>query len=338
MKIVFSQKQIKIILIISGILLITVIYLLIKIFKEESFTGFLSNREQGGNYVFTNPLLDFEFPQGYKNPILPSEKVRDFVQDIMKVNDVNHISLYYRDLNNGPWIGINEKEYFSPASMLKTPLLIALLKWSEEVPNVLEKEVVVENRYFENTPPQYVKTEGTVEKMKSYSLIDLGIKMIQASDNVATAILYENIPKKYREEVFTSIGVSVVPDGEDVLLRVKDIAGFYRVLFNASYLNRNNSEKALSILSGTFYKEGLVKGLPKDIVTSHKFGERYPLDVLPANSYFQIDEEIQIHDCGIVYYPKAPYILCIMTRGSDLKKQEMSIFEISKFIYNQISR
>lgn len=336
MKIVFTQKQIKIILSISALLLIAVIFLLIKLYKDKISTNFFSTREQGGNYIFTNPLLDFELPEGYENSVVSSDKARNFVENIIKKENINHISVYFRDLNNGPWIGINEKEYFSPASMLKTPLLISLLKWSEKDPQVLEKKVVAEKRFFDEALEKNIKTGNDILLGDDYSFFELAKKMIKESDNIATAILYENIPKSYIEDVFTSIGVSFVENGEDKLVRVKDMAGFYRVLFNSSYLNRGNSEMALSILSDTSYSEGLSKGVPKDVVIAHKFGERSYLDFVPENKPIN-DGDVQIHDCGIIYYPSKPYILCVMTRGSDFKTQEESISKISKFFFNEVA-
>lgn len=336
MKLVFTQKQIKIILVISIVLLLTVIFLLIKLYKEKIPVRLFSTREQGGGYVFTNPLLDFELPEGYESSTIPSDKARDFVEGISKKENISHISVYFRDLNNGPWIGINEKEYFSPASMLKTPLLISLLKWSEKDPEVLEKKVVAEKRFFDEALDKNIKTQESILLGEKYSLFELAKKMIKQSDNIATAILYENIPKNYVEDVFTSIGSSFIEEGEDKLIRVKDMAGFYRVLFNSSYLNRDNSEIALSILSDTSYKDGLSKGIPKDIVIAHKFGERTYLDFIPKNRFVS-DGDIQIHDCGIIYYPSSPYILCVMTRGSNFEIQERAIGEISRFFFNEIA-
>jgi len=63
------------------------------------------------------------------------------------------------------------------------------------------------------------------------------------------------------------------------------------------------------------------------------FSEREFIDI---SSGEQQIEQIQIHDCGIVYYPKNPYILCIMTRGTDFAVQERAIQDLSKFIYNKV--
>jgi hypothetical protein len=43
--------------------------------------------------------------------------------------------------------------------------------------------------------------------------------------------------------------------------------------------------------------------------------------------------ERQLHDCGIVYAPGKPYLICIMTRGSDFKRLSPVIAQISKQVY-----
>lgn len=336
MKIVFTQKYFKPLLITCIILFVCVIFLFIQLYKQKNATEFFSTRDQGEGYMFTNPLLDFELPQNYKNTVVSSDSARMTVNQVAQRKNIKHISVYFRDLNNGPWIGINEKEYFTPASMLKTPLLIALLKWSEKKPEVLEKKVVAEKRFFEKVVQKNIQTGEGLVQGETYTLFELAKRMIQNSDNVATAMVYEHIPQSYIEDLFKSIGSSFIESGEDKLIRVKDMAGFYRVLFNASYLNRDNSEIALSVLSNTSYNEGLSKGLPKDVVVSHKFGERTPGD-FPIENTPVGDGEIQLHDCGIIYYPGKPYILCVMTRGSDMKMQEEAIADISSFFFEEVA-
>jgi len=89
------------------------------------------------------------------------------------------------------------------------------------------------------------------------------------------------------------------------------------------------SEKALEILSEGGYMNGLRKGVPSEVLVAHKFGER------------TIDgsiDNIQLHDCGIVYYPTKPYLLCIMTRGDSFINQEKVIAELSSFVYKEIDK
>jgi hypothetical protein len=62
-----------------------------------------------------------------------------------------------------------------------------------------------------------------------------------------------------------------------------------------------------------------------NIPVAHKFGERTGF----------AGGVKQLHDCGIVYYPKNPYLLCIMTRGTDFTKLESTIAAVSKMVYQE---
>ncbi len=87
------------------------------------------------------------------------------------------------------------------------------------------------------------------------------------------------------------------------------------------------SEKALEFLSDVEFTKGLVAGVPKNIAVSHKFGERSIID----------SEDIkQLHDCGIIYYPDRPYLLCVMTRGKNLDVLTDNVRVISYLVYDEI--
>ena len=145
--------------------------------------------------MFTNPILDFELSEALSESAIPSADIRNYVQKLQNDLHIAHISVYVRDLNNGPWIGINEKEYFSPASMLKTPLIIALYKWYESDETVLQKKVLLGSEYFAGALPQQHAPSSQLQPGMKYSLGELSERMIQYSDNVATAALYDVIPK-----------------------------------------------------------------------------------------------------------------------------------------------
>jgi beta-lactamase class A len=89
------------------------------------------------------------------------------------------------------------------------------------------------------------------------------------------------------------------------------------------------SEKALSILSLSQYFQGLVAGVPNNIKIAHKFGERK----------FNNTGETQLHDCGIIYAPKTPYLLCVMTKtNNNIDSASNVIKKISQTVYQKITQ
>lgn len=239
------------------------------------------------------------------------------------------MSVYFRDLNNGPAFGIKEEESFLPASLLKVPVMMAYYSLAEKDQNILQKEVVFEKKF---EPPeagniQFIKPSQEIQLGKSYTIEELIEAAIIYSDNQAVSLLYENLPNQAIIELYNLLDVdNSVLKGSDGQLNVLQYSRFLRILFNASFLDRDYSEKALQLLSRTEYKNALVAGVPGNIVVAHKFGE---------SGY--ITGERQLHDCGIIYYPNHPYLLCIMSRGNDISKLEGSIRDVSKFVYEKIA-
>ena len=89
---------------------------------------YIEIREKGYEYI--NPLIDFETLQPTNR-----EKIKDieraiesYITERKQDKDITHISVYYKDLTTGAWIGVNEKEDFIPASLNKVPLMMALYK------------------------------------------------------------------------------------------------------------------------------------------------------------------------------------------------------------------
>ena len=97
----------------------------------------------------------------------------------------------------------------------------------------------------------------------------------------------------------------------------------------ATYLNYQYSEESLNLLSQAAFKDGLVAQLPNNIKIAHKFGEH----VVGQNG---VANTIELHDCGIVYYPDHPYLICVMTKGTDITALAQLISNISLAAYQQI--
>jgi beta-lactamase class A len=286
---------------------------------------FTESRLQG-NYQFINPLLECESTSFSQNVALDSLKkqITDTVDQLKNTHQISFASVYFRDLNEGPWIGINEKEDFSPASLVKVPLMITYFKASETNPNILKQIIPLSPDYINK---QAILPMVTLNPHQSYTVEELITHMIVYSDNQAYELLQNNIDNQLLINTYTDLGIDITkalndPNGN--IISVKSYAAFFRILFNASYLNRDLSEKALKLLSQIKYTDALIKGINNSqIIVSHKFGERTFTDT----------GEKQLHDCGIVYIPQKPYLICIMTRGDDFTKLSSSIAQISKTIY-----
>lgn len=130
--------------------------------------------------------------------------------------------------------------------------------------------------------------------------------------------------------VFTDLNIPL-PKDVDYTLSVKEYASFFRMLYNASYLSREDSELALQTLSQAKFHGGITGKIPNNVVVAHKFGEREMLDA-SGNTVNQL------HDCGIVYYTPYPYLVCIMSRGdTDINTLSNIIQDTSKTIYDEVS-
>ena len=281
-------------------------------------------RDTDTNSPLISPLLECGDLSNISNKQVSDirEKVQYYI-DTQSRNGVQNVSVYFRDLNNGPWFGINEKDLFTPGSLLKVPLMISVYKEAMSDPNLLHKKLKYTGTedYEQNITP-----ELKIEPGKDYSVDDMVSYMIKYSDNDAADILFRSLNMKQLVDSYTELGVSP-PANDQYTVSVKNYASFFRILYNATYLDHGYSQKALQLLTQTAFNQGIVAGVPNAITVAHKFGERG----------FENSSQKQLHDCGIVYYPNQPYLLCIMTRGNDFSTLEHVATDISRVIYQELS-
>ncbi len=279
---------------------------------------------RAGGYQFINPLLECDNfrPSEITSLANMESQIRDYISNAQEGQKASFVSVYFRDLNFGPWLGINEKENFSPASLLKVPIMIAALKIAENDPAFLQKKILY-SKHLDNQVVPNITDPNLLKIGNTYTIENLIERMIEFSDNEAKEILLANIDGNFIMKVMADIGINTTGNMSQDFISVKDYSGFFRLLYNATYLNRNMSEKALAILSKTSFNEGLVAGLPAGTVISHKFGERA----------FADNNVKQLHECGIIYRNNSPYLLCIMTRGTDFSQQATILADISAIVY-----
>lgn len=288
-------------------------------------TGTIKELRAGG-YQLINPLYDTEPEANAQEFSGIEKKVIDYVNNTISTEGVDRVSVYFKDLNNGPWFGVNYKANFSPASLLKVPIMIAYFKKAEKTPSILQKKIKLEQYIYKDVSP-ITKPTNPIMIGNEYTLEELIERMIIESDNNALGLLKKNISQEDIDKVSRDLGVPTSRSLND-FMSVKDYSSFFKVLYNDSYLDTKYSEKALSILTRTEFKKGIQNPLPSNIVVADKFGERY----IEGNTKYQL------HNCGIVYYPNRPYLLCIMSEGKNYSLLEKTIQEISKTVYEDYKR
>ena len=282
-------------------------------------------------YQFIKPLLDVGYVSQEDSlkqfPLLASIK-KEVEQEIDKYPDVK-VGFYFNDLNNAGWFGVNESEKFIPASLLKLPMLISYYKLRETEPDLFDQTILIKGSDL--NPNRNVAEGSPIVPEKIYSVRELLNAMIVDSDNNALDVLYQ-YKKDSLKDIFSDLKAPLPDSKKDIALKdflsPRDMSKFYLVLYNASYLTKKDSEEALRLLSEVKYESGIVAGVPRDVVVSHKYGER---EVTIGNGTVANE----FHDCGIIYYTKNPYKVCIMTKGEGLTNEKSSkiISSLSKIVY-----
>src|SRR5687767_10298913 len=109
-------------LFISNLVLLSVIAGLLLHGISRKIPEVRAARDYSSQYIFTNPILDYEEIEMSHSLIW--RDIEEKTEDLKNEYGLDFYSVYYRDLDNGQWIGLNEKEYFTVASLIKLPVLI----------------------------------------------------------------------------------------------------------------------------------------------------------------------------------------------------------------------
>lgn len=243
--------------------------------------------------------------------------------------NVEEVAIYFRDLVNGPIFGINETMKFTPASLLKLPVAITFMNSAETQPEVLDYKIKYEG--ITSVGGQIFKPKKSAEPNVDYAIEDLLQRMLSYSDNASYEVLLNFLGKSpQRQELlyktYQELGFVDPSDRLESTVTVSGYASLFRILYTSAYLNAEGSAKILRWLTESDFDEGLRAGVPVNIPIAHKFGER-----------IIGDQQMQIHDCGIVYYPRNPYTICVMTRGKDYGDLLAVIRKISAAIYEEVN-
>lgn len=243
------------------------------------------------------------------------------------------IGFYFEYLPTGATIGINEKEAFFRASLVKLPGIMRTVKLIEE--GKLKKSDQLEVKK-ENLNPLF----GTLGKQppgKKYSVEDLIGYALRESDNTAYEVLNDKVNgeilkdkpnEKSIVEVYNYLDIPTSSGGETIGISPKSFGSILKSLYFSSYLSYENSNWVLRLLTESTFKDLLPASVPTGTLIAHKFG------------LYQLEpKELQVHsDCGIVYVPKRPYLLCVMVNSPDQVESTKHITALGKLVFEQVTQ
>jgi beta-lactamase class A len=238
--------------------------------------------------------------------------------EISKYTLLNNTGVFIQDVKTGAWLGINEKESFSPASLLKIPIMMAMLKKVDNGEVKLSDKIKILPEDADNLYGEVYKKVGEEE-----TVMQLLEQMITFSDNTAKNAIKRQLSHLELDTIFVHVGIpnpymaysnqTVSPRGYTRLLKA---------LYYSTYLSSKMSEKALDLTTDTQQEQLLSLGVPSEIQVAHKFGI--------------IDGKF-LSDCGIVYHSKNPYFICVMINNEDMEENKELINKISKDTYDFVN-
>lgn len=275
-------------------------------------------REKNGG--LTRPILLVDDITPSKELNVLSNSLSELISNGINTGKIKSASIYVKDLDNERWIGVNDEEGYYPGSLMKLAVLIIYLKKSEVNPEILNKTLILEK---EAIVPSQTYKDQVIKPGVPYLIKDLLYQMIVKSDNYATLLLNREADINELNKLFASLGLHAM-DMHDRYYTItpKDYSKFMSVLYNASYLSKDNSSFALSLLSNSTFNRGLTRELPKNVIVAHKFGENVSGNIR------------QLHESGIVYTGTHTYLITVMTKGEKVSDLADEINSLSASVYH----
>ncbi|MES3006032.1 MAG: serine hydrolase [Patescibacteria group bacterium] len=251
--------------------------------------------------------------------------LREALKDYVEKQD-GKVGVYFEYLPSGTSIGINDKEEIKLASLSKVPIAMSILKKIERGQMSLDDMLVIEKKHLnQKFGNLWKKGEGTsisINELIRYALVE--------SDNTAYDLLFDQLTGKEINEVYEGLDIPIGTEEEEDLYPIvspKNYSSIFRSLYLSSFLRAEDSNYILKLLTQSKFNDKLRAGVPEEILISHKIGV-----------FTRIDNSRNVFiDCGIIYVPERPYIICAFVQDTDEQAQK-HISHISKIIYGYIAK
>lgn len=281
-------------------------------------------------------LQNNTLPDYQKYPLLskriftesPNDIILNFIPLRQALNEYvseqnGNVGVYFEYLPSGISIGVNDREEVALASLSKVPLAMSIVKKIERTKMTLGDTLVVKKDDLDTKfGDLWKRGEGTrlsVEDLIKLSLIE--------SDNTAYNVLFNQLTGNEVNEVYDNLDIKVNTKEKIQLVSPKSYSSIFRSLYLSSFLSEKDSFYLLDMLTRSKFNNKIIAGVPAGTIVSHKIGILSRTD----------SKSDVFTDCGIIYIPQRPYILCVFVKNSSEENSAKKISYISNMIYKYVS-
>jgi len=289
-------------------------------------------------YQYISPLIscNLSSAKGLSQDQPVANAIQAAISQDKSAGDITDASVYFSDFTLGQSATINGNDKYYPSSLGKVPIMMAYYAMADNTSSILDEKNSYPLGAADQNAQQEIPPPDAITPGQEYTNEQLIEYMIKYSDNNAAEVLASLTTPAEQQDIQDVYSDLQVPIGEGITASTSDFMTpqqysiLFRTLYNATYLSRDYSEKALALMTQTEFTQGIVAGVPSSTIVAHKYG---------LASYLSggVPYQWELHDCGIVYAPGHPYLLCVMTKGTtSIAAQEKTIADISAAVYKQV--
>ena len=209
------------------------------------------------------------------------------------------------DLTSGQKFFLREEEVFPQASTIKIAVLAELYHQSQTGKLKLTDRYNVQ---ASDLVPDSSIMGGLTPGVTQLTLRDVATMMVAVSDNSATNVLIDLVGMENVNSLMDSLGLAhtrlrrkmmdlkAAGEGRENISTPREMMTLLEDLYRGKVLNKELTDDFFTMLST--HKDSMIpRDLPEDLKIANKPGEL---------------EGVR-NDCGVIFVPGRPYILCAMT-------------------------
>ncbi len=273
------------------------------------------------------------------NPLQGTDSLQQAIVVRIAADTGATVSVTYNDLQTGDRVSLNADTVFHAASTMKIPVMIEVLRRSQQGAFSLDQSLLLVNQFSslaDGSPFSLNKSDD--EDTALYASVgqrvpvrDLLRRMITRSSNLATNQLIALVGAANVTAMALTLGASHM----HVLRGVEDQKAFDAGMINTT-TSADLATLLLAIEEGRVLSPSTSKEM-REILLAQEVNDKIPAGLPPGTPVAHKTGEITAvsHDAAIVYPPgRKPYVLVVLTRGiRDPKKSATLIADISRLVY-----